>query len=147
MRIAFGADHAGYELKERLVEYVRSKGHETIDVGTHSLDSVDYPSFGKAAAQRVLDGEADLAVLVCGTGIGIGMSAGKMPGIRCAMVSEPYSAHLARQHNDANALALGARVLGPGLAEMIVDEFLQTPFEGGRHARRVGMIEQPADES
>ncbi|SYZ33753.1 ribose 5-phosphate isomerase B [Propionibacterium australiense] len=147
MRIAFGADHAGYELKGRLVEYVRSKGHEVIDVGTHGPDSVDYPSFGRAAAQQVLDGAAELAVLVCGTGVGIGMSAGKMPGIRCAMVSEPYSARLARQHNDANVLAIGSRVLGPGLAEMIVDEFLQTAFEGGRHARRVGMIEQSGGEN
>ncbi|WP_316669730.1 ribose 5-phosphate isomerase B [uncultured Propionibacterium sp.] len=145
MRIAFGADHAGFELKERLVAYVRSKGHEIVDVGTHGLDSVDYPAFGRAAAQKVLDGEADRAVLVCGTGVGIGMSAGKLPGIRCAMVAEPYSARLARRHNDANALAIGSRVLGPGSAEMIVDQFLDTGFEGGRHARRVGMIEVPGD--
>ena len=145
MRIAFGADHAGFDLKERLVEHVRSRGHEAIDVGTHGPASVDYPTFGRRAARKVLDGEADRAVLVCGTGIGIGMSAGKLPGIRCAMVSEPYSASLARRHNDANALAIGSRVLGPGLAEMIVDEFLDTEFEGGRHARRVGMIEPPAD--
>lgn len=143
MRIAFGADHAGFELKEHLVEHVRAAGHEAVDVGTHDTASVDYPQFGRAAAQKVLDGQADLAVLVCGTGVGIGMSAGKLPGIRCATVSEPYSAQLARRHNDANALALGSRVLGPGLAEMIVDAFLEARFEGGRHARRVGLIEPP----
>ncbi|MCI1691126.1 MAG: ribose 5-phosphate isomerase B [Actinomyces sp.] len=142
MRIAMGSDHAGFELKEHLARRLRDQGHEVIDVGTHSTQSCDYPVFGEAAARKVASGEADRAVLVCGTGQGIGMSANKVAGVRCAIVSEAFSARLSREHNDANALAIGARVVGPGVAEEIVDVWLATDFLGGRHARRVAQIDR-----
>ncbi|MCT2996787.1 ribose 5-phosphate isomerase B [Propionibacterium freudenreichii] len=140
MRIAMGSDHAGFELKEHLKEYLQGKGHEVIDVGTHSTESVDYPIYGAAAARKVADGEAATAIVVCGTGVGIGISANKVHGIRCAITSDVYTARMSRAHNDANALALGGRVVADGLAEEIVDVWLATDFEGGRHARRVGEI-------
>ncbi|MDK9294601.1 ribose 5-phosphate isomerase B [Propionibacterium freudenreichii] len=143
MRIAMGSDHAGFELKEHLKGYLQDKGHDVIDVGTHSTESVDYPVYGAGAARKVAAGEADRAIVVCGTGLGIGMAAGKVPGIRCAIVSEVYSAQMSRLHNDANALALGARVIGTGVAEEIVDVWTTTDFLGGRHGRRVDMIEDP----
>lgn len=143
MRIAMGSDHAGFELKEHLKTYLQEKGHEVTDVGTHSTASVDYPVYGAAAARLVTSGQADRAIVVCGTGIGIGMAASKVPGIRCAIVSESYSARMSRLHNDANVLAVGGRVIGFGVAEDIVDIWVNTEFEGGRHARRVAMIENP----
>lgn len=141
MRIAMGSDHAGFELKEHLKEYLTGKGHEIIDVGTHSTESVDYPEYGAAAARKVTAGDAERAIVICGTGMGIGMAAGKVPGIRCAMVSEVFSARLSREHNNANALSLGARVIGYGTAEDIVDVWTTTNFLGGRHERRVNKIE------
>ncbi|MFZ2625626.1 MAG: ribose 5-phosphate isomerase B [Propionibacterium sp.] len=147
MRIVFGSDHAGLELKEDLIGHVRGLGHETLDVGTHSPESTDYPIYGAAAARKVVSGEADLAIVVCGTGIGIGIAANKVAGIRCAIVSDEFSARMARTHNNANALALGARVIGAGLAESIVDAWLGAEFEGGRHARRVGQLAQIEAES
>ena len=126
MRIAMGSDHAGFDLKEHLKEYLQGKGHEVIDVGTHSTESVDYPIYGAAAARKVADGEA--------------ATANKVHGIRCAITSDVYAARMSRAHNDANALALGGRVVADGLAEEIVDVWLATDFEGGRHARRVGEI-------
>ncbi len=145
MRIAVGSDHAGFELKEHLADHVRGLGHDVIDVGTHSLDSTDYPIYGAAAARKVTGGEADLALLVCGTGIGIGIAANKVHGIRCAIVSDVFSAQMARIHNNANALALGSRVVGPGLAEAIVDAWLGAEFAGGRHARRVAQLDDLDD--
>ncbi|MFT8394733.1 ribose 5-phosphate isomerase B [Propionibacterium sp.] len=140
MRIAMGSDHAGFELKEILKEHVAQLGHDVIDVGTHSRESTDYPTYGAAAARKVVAGEAAVAILVCGTGIGIGIAANKVPGVRCAIVSDVYSAHMARSHNEANAIALGGRVVGPGLAEDIVDSYLNAEFAGGRHAERVAML-------
>lgn len=140
MKIAMGADHAGYELKDHLAEMLRSAGHEVDDLGTNTRDSVDYPDFGAAVARRVASGESELGILVCGTGVGIGMAASKIRGIRAATCNEIYSAGMARAHNDANVLALGARVVGAGVAEEIVKAFLGTEFEGGRHGRRVGKI-------
>ncbi|WP_075890328.1 ribose 5-phosphate isomerase B [Actinomyces provencensis] len=140
MRIVMGSDHAGFELKNHLAEHLRSQGHEVIDVGAHSTESVDYPTYGAKAARTVANGEADRAILVCGTGQGIGMAANKVPGVRCAIVSDPYSAKLSREHNDANSLAIGARVIGAGVAEDIVDIWTTTEFLGGRHGRRVTML-------
>lgn len=140
MKIVMGSDHAGFDLKNHLAEHLRSQGHEVIDVGAHSTESVDYPTYGAKAARTVASGEADRAILVCGTGQGIGMAANKVPGVRCAIVSDPYSARLSREHNDANALAIGARVVGAGVAEDIIDIWTTTEFLGGRHGRRVTML-------
>lgn len=140
MRVAIGADHAGYDLKQGLIQYVEANGHEVVDLGTDSLSSVDYPEFGAAVAQRVVSGAADRGVLVCGTGIGIGIAANKVPGARVATCNDLFTARMSREHNDANVVALGSRVVGPGVAEEIVSLFLQTEFQGGRHARRVAKI-------
>lgn len=137
MKISIGSDHAGFELKEHIKKYLEEKGHELIDEGTNSLDSVGYPDFGKAVGERVSSKDADFGVVVCGSGIGISIAANKVQGIRCARVSEPLSAKLSRKHNDANVVALGARLIGTTMAEEIVDEFLNTEFEGGRHSNRV----------
>ncbi|MGJ3509424.1 ribose 5-phosphate isomerase B [Enemella sp. A6] len=140
MKIALGNDHAAVELKKYLVEKITAAGHEVIDVGVNSTESVDYPVYGAAGAHEVAQGRADRALLICGTGVGIGISANKVPGIRCAICSEPYSAEMSRRHNDANALAIGARVVGPDLAWMIVETWLAAEYEGGRHDRRVELI-------
>lgn len=140
MKIALGNDHAAVELKQYLIGKITEAGHEVIDVGVNSNDSVDYPVFGAAAAHEVVEGRADRALLICGTGVGIGISANKVPGIRCAICSDPYSAEMSRRHNDANALAIGARVVGFDLAWMIVETWLAAEFEGGRHERRVNLI-------
>lgn len=140
MRIAIGADHAGYALKEVLAAYMRERGIEVIDFGTHSPDSVDYPDYARVVAEAVARGEADFGVLICGTGIGMSIAANKVPGIRAAAVSDVYSARMSRAHNDANILCMGGRVVGPGLAIEILETWLRTPFEGGRHARRVEKI-------
>ncbi|NLT29863.1 MAG: ribose 5-phosphate isomerase B [Propionibacterium sp.] len=140
MKIALGNDHAAVELKQYLAEKITEAGHEVIDLGVNSTDSVDYPVYGAAAAREVAEGRADRAVLICGSGVGIGISANKVPGIRCVICSEPYSAEMSRRHNDANALAIGARVVGFDLAWMIVDTWLTAEFEGGRHERRVNLI-------
>ena len=139
-RIAFGADHAGYELKQHLVERLRGQGYEIIDHGTDSTDSVDYPAFCAAAARSVRDGDADFGIVLGGSGQGEQLAANKVRGARAALCNCLYTARLAREHNDANVLAIGARVVGVGLAEEIVDLFLTTPFEGGRHARRVAQL-------
>ncbi len=140
-KIAFGSDHAGIDLKEPLMEYVKSLGFKIHDFGTYTHDRTDYPIYGKAVAEAVAKGEYDLGIIMCGTGIGIGMAANKVAGIRCASVSEPYSAKLSREHNNANVLSLGSRVIGTELAKLIVDEFLGTEFIGGRHQRRLDMLE------
>ena len=141
MKIALGADHAGFALKQQLRESLERGGHTVIDLGPDSAQSVDYPDFACAVAARVAAGEADRGLLVCGTGIGMAMTANKTRGVRAVSCSEGYSARMSRAHNDANVLALGARVVGPGVADELVRIFLETPFEGGRHARRVEKIE------
>lgn len=142
MIIAVGSDHAGYELKEEIKRYLIEKGHTVKDCGTDSTESCDYPVFGRAAAEVVREEEAERAIVICGSGIGISIAANKVPGIRCALCSEPLSAELARKHNNANALAMGARLIGSDMAKRIVDVFLSTEFEGGRHQRRIDKIEE-----
>jgi ribose 5-phosphate isomerase B len=146
-RIAIGSDHVGYALKEAVKSYLEEQGIEFSDIGAHSAERTDYPLFGKQVARMVASGEAASGILICGTGIGMSITANKVPGIRAAACSEPYSAALARQHNDANILAFGARVVGEGLALMIVETWLKSEFEGGRHARRVELIAQVEAES
>lgn len=140
MRIALGSDHGGYELKEAIRTHLESQGIEVSDLGTHSTDSVDYPKYGFVVGQAIMEGKADLGIVVCGTGLGISMAANKVPGIRAAVCTETFSARMAREHNNANVLALGGRVTGVGLALDIVDIFIKTDFAGGRHARRVDLI-------
>jgi len=140
MRFAIGADHAGYEAKERVKRWLVEHGHGVDDVGTHGTASVDYPDFAGQVARKVAQGEADLGVLVCGTGIGMSMAANKVRGIRAAACAETFSARMSRRHNDANVLCLGARVLGSGLMEEILAAFVGGSFEGGRHAARVDKI-------
>ena len=139
MKIAIGNDHGGVALKQHVAEYLAGKGYEVLNLGTDSTASTDYPIYAQRVAKCVLAGEADFGVLICGTGIGVSISANKIDGIRCALCSEPVSARLAREHNNANIVAMGARTIGPVMAEGIVDVFLNTAFEGGRHARRVDM--------
>lgn len=145
MKIGFGCDHAAIDLKNELIEYMSQKGFECIDFGTDfdetgEIIKCDYPQKGLEVGEAVAEGKIDYGVLICGTGIGISMSANKVPGVRAAVCSEPYSARLTRQHNDANIIAFGARVVGSELAKMILDEFFGAEFEGGRHQRRVDMI-------
>ena len=140
MKIAIGNDHGAVELKQHLVKYLEGEGHEVVNVGTDSAASTVYPIYAARVAKRVLSGECDKGIVICGTGLGISIAANKIKGVRCAVCSEPVSASLARRHNDANMLALGARIIGPVMAEAIVDTFLTTGFEGGRHQTRVDMI-------
>jgi ribose 5-phosphate isomerase B len=141
MRIAAGADHAGFELKDALVARLRGAGHEVVDVGTNSPDAVDYPDFAHAVARSVAAGDVDRGLLVCGTGIGMCMAANRHPGIRAADCFTQHLAELSRAHNDANVLCLGARILDATEAWAITEVWLATPFEGDRHARRVALIE------
>lgn len=140
MIYAIGNDHGGIDLYEPIKEKLEELGHEIIHVGTDGTDSVDYSDFAQKACQKVLDKEADFAILVCGTGLGMSISANKIDGIRAACVSEAFSARMSRAHNNANCLCLGARVIGSETAKMIVEEFVTTDFEGGRHQRRVDKI-------
>ncbi|GAB78794.1 ribose-5-phosphate isomerase [Austwickia chelonae] len=142
MKIGIGNDHGAYQLRLAVKAHLEELGHEVVDFGSDSAERVDYPDYGHAVGKAVVAGEIDLGIVMCGTGIGIGLAANKVSGVRCAIVSEPYSARLARQHNDANMLALGGRVVAPEYATMIVDEFLTAQFEGGRHAQRVALIER-----
>ena len=137
MIIAVGADHAGFEAKEGLTAKLREWGHTVLDAGTDSSDSVDYPDFAEEVAGRVGSGEADLGLLVCGSGVGMSIAANKVAGVRAALCTCETLARLSRQHNDANVLCVGARITGPGVLEEMVRIFIQTPFEGGRHQRRV----------
>ncbi len=141
MRFVVGSDHAGYDLKLVLVEHLRSRGHDVHDVGTHSLESCDYPDFAAAVGRALQAGDADQGLLVCGTGVGMSIAANKLAGVRAAVVSDTFSAHATRQHNDANVLCLGQRVVGQGLALDILDAWLAADFEGGRHQRRVDKID------
>lgn len=140
MRIGIGNDHSALELKAEIIERLKEKGHEVVDYGTNSTESCDYPAYGEIVARAVVSGEVEQGILICGTGLGISLAANKVKGIRAAVCSEPFTARMARQHNNCNILAFGARVVGAELAKMIVDTWLETDFEGGRHQRRVDMI-------
>ena len=140
MKFVIGNDHGGIDLLEPVREKLIDLGHEVIHVGTDGKESVDYPDFAKLACQKVLDGQADLAILICGTGLGMSMAANKIDGIRAAAVSETFSAKMARAHNNANCLCIGARVIGSEVAKMIVEEFATTDFEGNRHQKRIDKI-------
>jgi ribose 5-phosphate isomerase B len=140
MKIALGCDHGGIVLKKEVAQTIEKLGHEVVDFGTHSTESCDYPTFAFSAAESVAKGDCALGVLICGTGQGIGIAANKVAGIRCGMVSETFSAEMLRKHNDANMIAIGARVIGGGMAVKIVEAFLTVEFEGDRHQRRVDMI-------
>ncbi|CBH22249.1 ribose 5-phosphate isomerase B/allose 6-phosphate isomerase [Acetoanaerobium sticklandii] len=140
MKIGLGADHGGYKLKQLIKEHLEKNGYEVVDYGTNSSDSVDYPDYGKKVAQSVIDNEVEKGIVCCGTGIGISLAANKVKGIRCANVSDTFSAKMSRAHNNCQMIALGERVLGAGLALEIVDAFLNTEFEGDRHQRRVDKI-------
>ena len=142
MKIAIGNDHIALNMKNHIKDYLESKGYEVINFGTDSSDRTDYPIYGKKVADAVASGECDYGVLICGTGVGISLSANKVKGIRAVVCSEPYTARLCRQHNNANIIAFGARVVGEATAEMIVDEFLSSEYEGGRHQTRIDMISE-----
>lgn len=139
--IAIGCDHGGYELKQKILAHLRQRGLEYRDFGCDSTASVDYPVYGKAVAHAVASGECEKGIVICSTGIGISIAANKVKGIRCALCSEPLSAEMTRRHNDANMLAMGGGLIGNNMADCIVEAFLNTPFEGGRHQRRVDKIE------
>ena len=139
-KIAIGCDHAAVELKKKVIAHLEERGHEVVDVGTHTSDSCDYPVFAHAVCKKIQDKEVDLGFLVCGTGIGMSIAANKHKGIRAAACSDTFSARLTRTHNDTNVLCFGERVVGAGLAMELVDAFLDATFEGGKHQRRVDMI-------
>ncbi|NLY77157.1 MAG: ribose 5-phosphate isomerase B [Tissierellia bacterium] len=140
MKVGLGSDHGGFELKEYIKEYLEGEGIEYIDYGTHSLDSVDYPDYGEKLSKAVVSGEVDRGIAICGTGIGISIACNKVRGIRCALCSDTYSARMSVEHNNANILALGGRVLGKDLALEIVSAWLKAKFQGGRHERRINKI-------
>lgn len=142
-RIVIASDHAAVDLKATLVAYLRGAGHEVTDLGPDGIDSVDYPDYGYKIAARIADGDADRGVALCGSGIGISIAVNRHPACRCALVSEPLSARLAREHNDANVLAMGGRLIGPEMAKACVDAFLSTPFAGERHQRRIDKLSNP----
>jgi len=141
MKIILASDHSGYLMKKELAEFISNQGYQVTDIGTHNPEKAEYPIYGRMAADKLAAGEADRAILICGTGFGISMAANSVHGVRCVNCTEPYTALLSRQHNNANAIALGARVVGIELAKMIVDIWLKAEFEGGRHAQRVSMLE------
>jgi len=140
MKIALGCDHGGYNLKQAILEHLEKKGIEYKDFGCYSIESCDYPDFAEKVAEAIVRGEYDCGILVCGTGIGISIAANKVPGIRAAHCTDTFSAKAAKQHNNANILALGERITGVGLALDIVDAYLEAEFEGGRHQRRIDKI-------
>lgn len=140
MIIALGSDHGGVHLKATIKEHLLSQGHDVKDLGTHTEESCDYPDISRVVAKDVLEGDSEVGILVCGTGIGIGIAANKVKGIRAALCHDTFSAHAAREHNNANILTMGERVIGPSLALEIVDVFLRSKFEGGRHQNRIDKI-------
>jgi ribose 5-phosphate isomerase B len=142
MRLAVGSDHRGYQLKDKILTMLRSKGHEVVDVGTNGTESVDYPDFACLVAEKVRDHEVDRGVLICGTGIGMAITANKFRGVRAAPCADEVSAELSRRHNDANVLCLSGDMLSVRAAERIVEMWITTEFEGGRHSRRIQKIEQ-----
>ena len=141
LRIAIGSDHGGYEYKEQIVSHLKEKGYECVDVGTYSTDSCDYPVIARTVTTKITAGEADRGILICGTGIGMYIVANKVKGIRAALCGDTFSARASRAHNNSNVLCLGERVIGINLAMDIVDIWLESKFEGGRHQRRVDMME------
>ena len=147
MRIALAADHAGFALKDELASWLSESGHQVTDLGTNGPESVDYPRFGTLLADAIASGEAERGIAVCGSGIGISIAINRNPTCRCARVDEPLSAALAREHNDANVIALGARLIGGDMARAIVSAFLGTPFAGGRHQRRVDLLSPQLQDS
>ena len=140
MRIGIGNDHSAVEMKKEVMKFLQDLGYEVINYGTDSTESCDYPVYGEKVGRAVVAKEVDLGILICGTGVGISLAANKVKGVRAVVCSEPYSARLSRQHNNTNILAFGARVVGIELAKMIIEEWLNAEFEGGRHQRRVDMI-------
>lgn len=141
MKIAIGSDHVAVEMKQQIIEYLREKNYEVEDFGPYNSERTDYPIYGKKVAEEVAENNFDCGILICGTGVGISITANKVKGIRSVVCSEPYSAKLSKEHNNTNILAFGARVIGIELAKMIVDQWLNAEFEGGRHLNRVNMIE------
>jgi len=141
MKIAIGADHVGYELKKIITAYLEEKGHHVEDVGSHNAERCDYPIYGHAVAQKIVKGDVDKGILICGTGVGISIAANKLRGIRAVVCSEPLTAQMAVRHNDANILAFGARIIGVEMAKCITDAWLEAEFEGGRHTARINAIE------
>ncbi len=140
MRIAMGNDHTALEMKRELKEYLEQAGYTVLDYGTHTAERCDYPVYGEAVANAIVAGEADCGVLICGTGVGISLAANKVRGIRACVCSEPYTARLSKQHNNSNIIAFGARVIGIETAKMILDEWLNASYEGGRHQKRLDLI-------
>ncbi|MBX9881563.1 MAG: ribose 5-phosphate isomerase B [Sphingomonas sp.] len=145
MQLAIASDHAGYPLKAALVPWLEAAGHDVLDLGTNGTASVDYPDFGRALAEAVASGRAERGIAVCGSGIGISIAVNRHPALRCARVDDPLSATLARQHNDANAVAFGARLIGEEMARAILTAFLSAEFEGGRHQHRVDKLGAPQE--
>lgn len=145
--IALGCDHGGYTLKQKIIDYLDAHSLDYRDFGCYSTDSCDYPLFAQAAAQAVAGGQCDRGIVICTTGVGVSITANKVKGVRCALCTDQLMAEMTRRHNDANMLALGAGIVGPNLAERIVEVFLTTEFEGGRHARRVGLITELENET
>src|SRR3954468_16521100 len=146
MRIVLTADHAGVDLKDEIAGWLSEQGHEVLDLGTHSHESVDYPRFGAMMAEVLADGRAERGITVCGSGIGVAIAANRNPACRCAQVAEPLSAALARQHNDCNAIAIGARLIGIEMSKACVSAFLSSDFIGGRHQRRVDQLADPSSQ-
>lgn len=144
MKIAIASDHAAIELKGELAQWLAEQGHVVSDLGPHSAESVDYPDYGYKLAEAVASGDAERGVALCGSGIGISIAVNRNPDVRCARVSEPLSAALSREHNDANCIAMGARLIGSDMAKACLEAFLSTPFAGGRHQRRVDKLSHPA---
>ena len=140
MKIALGADHAGFDYKNRVAQMLKDQGHEILDFGTWNSTPVDYPEYGYAVGEAVATGQAQRGIVCCGSSLGIAMAANKVPGVRCAPVFEPYSTQLARHHNDCNVIAISERLTGWEMIEQLVQIFLSTPFEGGRHAERVDKL-------
>ncbi len=143
MKIAIASDHAAFDLKQDLAESLREWGHEVVDLGPDSADRVDYPDFGYRLAETIAAGDAERGVALCGSGIGISMAVNRHPAARCALVNDPYSAALSREHNDANVIAMGARLIGPDMARTCLQTFLVAEFQGGRHAGRVAKLTEP----
>ncbi len=146
MKIALGADHAGFDYKNRIAQMLRDNGHQIIDYGTCDATPVDYPQYGYAVGEAVASGQADRGIVVCGSSIGISIAANKVPGVRCAVITEPLSAELSRRHNDANVMALSERLTGWEMIERLVQVFMETPFDGGRHAYRVEQLFEFGDD-
>lgn len=142
-RIVIASDHAAVEMKAALVAHLQSAGHSVVDLGPGGVESVDYPDYGYKIAEAIASGQAERGIALCGSGVGISISVNRHPACRCALVSEPLSARLAREHNDANVIAMGARLIGPEMARACVDTFLATPFAGDRHLRRVEKLSNP----